>query len=295
MTTKLKKNPARRRGRKAAPRIVHKKKPAKTVEPPHVQRKASRVIAGTKHDLIRTAFDETVSWVEYDRVLRGHDSCFLIGRGWSATKERLLAIKADQEILSAAINNYQRYFQPNVWITGDPPNYFGRWIWENPDVQKFVPLEVADMECPKEDVDFPKKTPKDYPNVHFFHHTSNIDAEVFFMTPYAAWGTTAYGPDDKDHPNGGVRSSMIAALRILWHLGIRNVYLLGCDFVPHDHPHETYFTDLGKQLADLQPIFLDHQFNVFNCNRDSHLRVFPFASFRDGMLACRPLREAVAA
>lgn len=242
-----------------------------------------RVIGGTADDLLRDAHDETVSWLRNDRQYRGHRECFLIGRGWSATPERLKQVKA-QGFLTCAINNYPRDFRPDLWVTGDPPNYFGRWIWENVNVQKFIPLECAEMPCPQPDVDSPKKTPRDYGNVHFYHHVTNIDARNFFMTPYAQWGTMSYGPDDKDRPRGGVRSSMIAALRILFHLGIRTVYLLGCDFTPHDHPDENYFKDLAEQFRALRPVFDEAGFNVVQTNLDSHLREFDQIAF-DEILA----------
>lgn len=240
--------------------------------------RASRIVGGCGSDLLRDAHDNSVDWLHLDRARRGHNSCFLIGRGWSATSERIARLQANG-VLTAAINNYPRTFQPDLWITGDPPNYFGRWIWENSAVQKFIPFETADMPCPKFDVDDKAKTPKDYGNVHFYHHATNIDAENFFTTPYAAWGTTSYGIDDAERPHGGVRSSMIAALRILYHLGISNVFLLGCDFVPHEHPDQDYFADLAWQLKELRPVFEANNFSVMNTNRESHLRCFDFVDF----------------
>lgn len=236
----------------------------------------SRILAGTADDLLRDGFDNTTPWLRN----RGCDSGFLIGRGWSATEPRLRSLG---DVFTCAINNYPRWFEPDVWITGDPPHYFGRWIWENPHVRKFTPHETARLPCPKEDSDSPTKTPLDYPNVHFYHHTTNIDADRFFETPYAQWGTTAYGPGDPEHPHGGVRSSMIATLRILYDMGLRTVYLLGCDFTPHEHPDEFYFSDLAEQLAKLKPVFDEYGFKVIQTNPDSHLRVFPIVPFSPGL------------
>lgn len=267
----------------AAPKRKKKATPAveKAVGLPRLP-EASRIIGGTADDLLRTAHDDTTSWLKNDWRMRGHGRCFLLGRGWSASPDRLKLLR-EQGWLTAAINNYDRSFTPDIWVTGDPPNYFGRWIWENHRVQKFIPLETADMPCPKEDVDSATKTPKDYPNVHFYHHVTNIDAKNFFITPYAAWGTTSYGPDDEARPHGGVRSSMIAALRILYHLGIRTVNLLGCDFTPHDHPDEHYFADLQTQLAELRPVFDQNEFQVNQCNPDSHLRCFDIVNFEEAV------------
>lgn len=243
---------------------------------------ASRIIGGTSKDLFRDALDETVGWLQSDRARRGGSQCFLIGRGWSATADRLKRIKS-LGIPTAAINNYSRDFRPDIWITGDPPNYFGRWIWEDVRVQKFIPWETQKIECPKEDVDRPKRTPLDQPNVHYYHHVTNIDAENFLMTPYAAWGTTAYGPDDKDHPHGGVRSSMIAAIRILYDLGVRTIYLLGCDFTPHEHPDPYYFSDLETQLKALIPVLERGGMTIYQTNPDAYLRCFPIVPFDEIM------------
>ncbi len=240
--------------------------------------RAGRILYGTDEDLIRSAHDDPVNWIIDRRKAAAAKGCFLVGRGWSASHHRLGQVRG-HGFLTCAINNYSRMFTPDLWVAGDPPQYFGRWIWENIDVQKFVPQECAGMPCPRSDVDAPIKTPRDYGNVHFYHHTTNIDPDRFFLTPYAAWGTTAYGPNEPETPNGGVRSSMIAALRILWHLGIRKVFLLGCDFTPHEHPDETYFSDLSKQMDVLQPVFLEHGLEVIQANPDSHLRTFPTVDF----------------
>ena len=258
------------------------KKKAQLRQPKPAQKKGgpypSRIIGGTSRDLFRDAHDETVGWLRDDRVRRGADTCFLVGRGWSATPDRLARIKTGG-FLCAAINNYPRNFKPDLWITGDPPFYFGRWIWQNPSVQKFVPWETQRLDCPREDVDAPRRCPRDQPNVHYYHHVTNIDAENFLKTPYAAWGTTSYGADDKDRPHGGVRSSMIAAIRILVDLGITTICLIGCDFTPHEHPDEYYFADLQEQLAAIRPVLEAADIRVVQTNPDAHLRVFPIIPF----------------
>ena len=76
---------------------------------------------------------------------------------------------------------------------------------------------------------------------------------------------------------------MIAAMRILYDLGIRKVNLLGCDFTPHDHPDEHYFADLGEQFAGLEPVFRKHGFRVVQTNPDSHLRCFEIQEFEEAI------------
>jgi hypothetical protein len=87
---------------------------------------------------------------------------------------------------------------------------------------------------------------------------------------------------------------MFAALRILYELGFRRVYLLGADFTMSST--HTYHFDQGRKpgsvngnnstyrvlserFALLQPHFLAAGFHVINCNADSRLRAFPFETF----------------
>ena len=39
-----------------------------------------------------------------------------------------------------------------------------------------------------------------------------------------------------------------------------------------------YFPRVGKILEELQPVLHMHGLQVFNCNRESGLRAFPFAN-----------------
>ena len=253
-------------------------------------RKPSRVLYGTPRDLLRDGRDDPVRWTVGDRMARGSTDCFLIGRGFSRTDETLAKI-AESGACSMAINNYPRDWKPDLWLTGDPPNYFGRWIWDDPTVQKFVPFETIDMPCPREDVDAPVVKPRDCPNVHFYHATTNCDPNEFFDRPYVSWGTTADGPDDKDHPHGGVRSSMISSFRVLFHLGFKRVFLVGCDFTPHTHPDPFYYEDLAGQLKVLRTVFDSHGLEVLNTNFDSHLRVFDFLPLDEAIRCSSPKQE----
>ena len=96
-----------------------KTKKAQPRQPKPAQKKGgpypSRIIGGTSRDLFRDAHDETVGWLRDDRVRRGADTCFLVGRGWSATPDRLARLKAGG-FLCSAVKNYPRVFKPDLWI-----------------------------------------------------------------------------------------------------------------------------------------------------------------------------------
>ena len=97
---------------------------------------------------------------------------------------------------------------------------------------------------------------------------------------------------------GGGRSVLLAALRILFLLGFRQVYLLGVDFemTAEKRYHfdegrtnsairgnmETY-VKLQAWFKELQPLFLKSGFIVKNCNAASKLAAFPHLSYEEAL------------
>jgi len=85
---------------------------------------------------------------------------------------------------------------------------------------------------------------------------------------------------------------MLVALRVAYLPGFRRIYLLSCDF-QMDEKHRYWFDEertatairnntnshriLTGYFEQLKPIFERAGFQVFNCNPDSRLNVFPFA------------------
>jgi hypothetical protein len=88
-------------------------------------------------------------------------------------------------------------------------------------------------------------------------------------------------------------------VRIAFLLGVRTLYLLGCDFkmaLGDKNYHfeqgrakgsvkgntETYAA-LNTRFDTLRPIFEKHGFNVYNCNADSGLKSFDHVSYEDAI------------
>ena len=93
---------------------------------------------------------------------------------------------------------------------------------------------------------------------------------------------------------------MLVALKLMYYLGFKNIYLLGCDFnMKHDDKKDgkglTYsfsqykhqggiltnnfaYKILNARLTALQPILKEHGCNVYNCLKpnESNLTAFPF-------------------
>src|SRR5690606_12971941 len=114
-----------------------------------------------------------------------------------------------------------------------------------------------------------------------------FDAERFLDEPTISWGGAP--------KLGGVRSVLLPALRMLYHLGVRHVFLLGVDFNMsqsskyHFSQERTEASIAGntrtyKHLTEyfslLKPIFEKCDFKVYNCNEHSNLTVFPFIDFQ---------------
>jgi hypothetical protein len=104
--------------------------------------------------------------------------------------------------------------------------------------------------------------------------------------------------DHKDF--GGGRSVMLAALRIMFYMGIRNVFLVGCDFnmsedVKYAFEQDRHSGSIGsntktynrniERFEQLKPHFKEHGFQIFNCTKDSKLKVFPFVEYEDAITA----------
>jgi hypothetical protein len=97
---------------------------------------------------------------------------------------------------------------------------------------------------------------------------------------------------------GGKRSVMLIAMKMLYYLGIRKVFLLGCDFnmsadstyhfkqerhASSVRGNNSTYEELCHRFEQLKPIFDKLGYQVFNCNADSNLKVFPFVSFEDAI------------
>lgn len=97
---------------------------------------------------------------------------------------------------------------------------------------------------------------------------------------------------------GGGRSVMLAAMRILFLLGFRRVYLLGVDFEMTAekryhfaenrsegavHGNMSTYAKLQQWFTELQPHFLKAGFVVKNCNPKSRLTAFPFMPYGEAI------------
>lgn len=252
------------------------------------QEGSSRVISGTYADLIRDGHDHPMQWVSNMHAdPKDNRAAFLIGRGWSATPDKRWRIERSG-IPVMAVNDYPADGpKPRYWCSGDPPIYFRESIWRDPEVMKFCGLHNSNGERPRDGAYAPKHLVKDAPNTFFFHQaTDEMDTDHWLFHPFIAWGSTIgceNGPKQL-YERGAARSSMLIGLKLLWFLGYRRVYLLGCDCTSHHHPAPEYWNTIFHLLGALAPGFKRWGYQVMQTNPDSYLRTFPFVRFDDALL-----------
>lgn len=187
------------------------------------------------------------------------------------------------------------YCRPDLWTCVDGPDKFLYTIWEDPKTMKLVPREQKNKLIWNNDLMLPEsKKVKDCPNVVYWTRNNSYDKETYLTEDTINWGNNA----EYKASNGvkGKRSVFIAAVKLLYVLGFRHVYLLGVDFnMSTDNTYAfeqsrkdssikgntSSYSQMNYWFTELQPKFLEAGFHVYNCNPDSGLKAFPYMSFEE--------------
>lgn len=186
-------------------------------------------------------------------------------------------------ILTMGINNSPKTFRPHLWVAIDPPGKFLRSVWLDPTIQKFVPRGNLDhslfdsqwwMEAPE--------IPRRCPNVFSFETSCEFSPETFLDETCVCLGNS---PE-----RGGGRSVLLAALKVLYSLGVKRVFLLGVDFRMasekpyhfdesvsklHVEANNRAYLKLDRFLSQLAPRFSTAGMEIWNCQPGSALTAFP--------------------
>jgi len=206
-----------------------------------------------------------------------------------------------RRVWSMTLNNAVSSFRSNANCIVDSPSNFSMSMWLDPLIMKMVP--VAHFEKPLwdnrrllVDGEWVQKWEQanlkvgDCPNVVGYRRNEKFHAPRWLYEETINWGNHS--------KYGGGRSVMLAAMRILFLLGFRRVYLLGVDFemTAEQGYHFTEdrsrgsvrgnmstYTKLQGWFKELQPHFLKERFVVKNCNPKSKLTAFPFVPFEEAI------------
>jgi hypothetical protein len=221
-------------------------------------------------------------------------SAFLLASGPSFASLNY-SLLHEPGVLTIGLNNSVKTFRPNLWVCVDDPDHFIRSVWLDPTLLKFAPDYQADKFIFNSDEwKFTDLRVRDCPAVVYFKCNEHFQANQYLYEDSVNWGNS------KDY--GGGRSVMLAALRILFVLGIRRVYLLGVDFkmdattkyhFEQDRSEASItgnnatYPKLNQWLKELRPLFEERNFFVFNCNPESNLKAFDFLSFEEALRRVR--------
>ncbi len=229
-------------------------------------------------------------------------SAFLVCGGPSLTSHDLTALSR-RGVLSMAVNNAATVVRPNLWISTDDPGNFADVIWRDPAITKFIPM--CHFEKPifvRDDSGELKASDLlagDMPAVFGFRRNEAFNASQWLWEDSFNWGNRGDRVDD--YGLKGSRSVMYVAIRMLHFLGVRRIYLIGCDFRMHSGGRNYAFEQdrsehsvrsnndtyeiMNARFSHLKPYLGEAGLELFNCTPDSGLKVFEYVPFDEAIAA----------
>lgn len=227
-------------------------------------------------------------------------SAFLVCGGPSLNSHDLNLLSS-RGVLTFAVNNAAAIVRPNLWCCVDDPTHFVDAIWYDPAITKFVPLCHMEKHFMVRDKDGEliksQQLVGDMPAVFGYRRNENFIADQWLHEDTFNWGN--HGKLVDSQGNKGSRSVMYVALRMLYFLGIRRIFLIGCDFqmkageknyaFDQDRSessvrgNNSIYNVLNDRLAQLGPHFADAGLEIWNCTPDSGLTAFPHKSYDEAI------------
>jgi hypothetical protein len=210
-------------------------------------------------------------------------------------------------VITFGVNNMPVTFRPMMWSEVDHPCNFIGSIWRDPRIQKFCPRPKCKRPIfDNNEWQVSKDKVGSCSNIIYWERSEDrFDHNVYLDEPRINWGCSKDQTCTAGHRGG--RSVMLATVKILYLLGFRTVFLLGCDFSMTLGGKNYHFeqdrskgavknnTNTYAALRDrftlLRPIFEKRGFHIFNCNPDSGLQVFDHIPFEEAVEhAAKPLK-----
>jgi hypothetical protein len=227
-------------------------------------------------------------------------SAFLVCGGPSLVTHDLARLER-RGVLTLAVNNAASVLRPRLWCSVDDPGNFADAIWRDPGILKFVPLchmeKTFIVRDKSGNLTASRERVGDMPAVFGFRRNEAFVAGQWLREDTFNWGNHGRREDADGH--SGARSVMYVALRLLFYLGVRRVFLVGCDFrMRHGAQNYAFEQDrsassvrgnnrtyavFNARMRRLRPHFERAGFRVFNCTPRSGLTVFPHVAFEDAI------------
>ncbi len=230
-------------------------------------------------------------------------------------------------ILTLGVNNSPKVFRPNLWTMTDDVHSFIRSIWLDPNILKFVPEGKPRERLFDSDAWKVTNTRVDQcPSVVYFKRNNKFNPATFLTEPTFNWGNhednchcghvrpdrkTRKADKSKDwstcpkcgaKDRWGSRSVMLVAVRLLYALGVRTVFLAGCDFKMAEGVSNYAFEQerapgsvkgnnstyrmMNLRFQQLRPVFEKAGLKVYNTNAKSGLKAFDYVPYNEAIQFC---------
>jgi hypothetical protein len=200
------------------------------------------------------------------------------------------------------VNNAGTLFRSNLWVAYDNPGNFCDVIWRDPGMLKFIPIQRFDQPIrirnDRGELVVSDETPRNMPATIGYRTNLKFRPEHWLNEGSINCGDKFVGAKNTNK-SAGSRSVMLVALRLLYYLGIRRVFLLGCDFrmsyggdnyafaqtrtKRSIRSNNNLYRTLCEKFKLLLPHFEVAGFEVYNCSPASSLAVFPFVDLEKAL------------
>ncbi|MBL9090228.1 MAG: class I SAM-dependent methyltransferase [Planctomycetaceae bacterium] len=237
--------------------------------------------------------------VALQNMYRGGQA-FLVCSGPSLASHDLSHL-ARRGVVTLAVNNAATVIRPQLWCCVDDPSHFCDVIWRDPSIFKFVPRPHFEKRFAvrnnAELLVTSREKVGDMPSVFGYQRNDDFQVERWLTEPTFNWGNRGDRKDAYGHK--GSRSVMYVALRLAYYLGIRRLFLLGCDFRMENGKQNYAFEQarsagsvrgnnssyriLNERLSRLLPKFAEVGYEIWNCTPNSGLQVFPHCSYDEAL------------
>lgn len=212
--------------------------------------------------------------VDFSNMFSG--SCFLVGGGYQLTEVRKFL--EDPRVFTMAMNNAATQFTPDLWVGADPPACYSPSITLNPTITKFLYLRYSDHVIEGQNA-------RELANMFFMARKDAKIEDFYFL--------------DERRCIGWWKNVHTLALELLYRLGFRKIYMVGCGLkVEGDKPY-CYESDLEadeiefnkntyrRVTKDVQIVHAGaaaHGLELISCTPDSTLNDFlPYMPFTDAL------------
>lgn len=260
----------------------------------------------------RRSWKEVKSGVLFNRDLRPLDiaslykdaTCFVVSCGPSLAKLDLSLLAKTRGVLTCGINNSPTVYRPNLWVFGDPPYKFHDSIWCDPAILKFVPLSfMSSKPLRRKNPDgsfswMESRTggqvfPQDMPGVIGYRRSGRLDAETFLTEDSVSFGRNEeWAAREK---TWHVNNTFFSVIKILYAVGVRHVYLLGCDFsmrleqpyvfgqskgISGVRSNNRAYSRMNQWFTGARSEFEARGLVIENCSPESSLTAFDYVDYR---------------